>query len=213
MQGTSVVLPRVMQKLLYTLSYDRKVSYVPSVACRPYGQLTICSPSRSVDNWQTTLRKQYNKRDPQANPIGPDPKDLVKETEEFDSPEAEAVDISFEIPVVPKDEGSPREFSAELTSLYPTDPSRQSSVARHPVLPVTTHGEEPQLAPSIDWFELPMLSKLESMHNLAEWQFQNPMRLRTIMKTDDEAALWVRFLLNMAEFFVDCVISNSVLNL
>lgn len=195
MQGTSVVLPRVMQKLLYALSYDRKVSYVPSIASRPHGRLTICSPLHSVDNWQTTLRKQYNKRDPQANPIGPDPKDIVKETEELESPESEAVGISLEIPVVPKDEGSPsREFSAELTSLYPTDPSRQSSVARHPPLPVTTHGEEPQLAPSIDWFDLPMLSKLESMHNLAEWQFQNPMRLRTIMKTDDEAALWVRFL-------------------
>lgn len=196
MQGTSVVLPRVMQKLLYALSYDRKVSYVPSVACRPHGRLIICSSLRSVDNWQTTLRRQYNKRDPQANPIGPDPKNIVKEIEELESPESEAAGIAFEIiPVVPKDEGSPsREFSAELTSLHPTDPSRQSSVARHPPLPVTTHGEEPQLAPSIDWFDLPMLSKLESMYNLAEWQFQNPMRLRTIMKTDDEAALWVRFL-------------------
>jgi len=153
------------------------------------------SPLRSVDNWQTALRKQYNKRDPQANPIGPDPKDAMKETEELESLESEAVEISPEIPVVPNDEVSAsREFSAESTSLYPTDPSRQSSVAGNPQLQDATLGEEQQLVPSIDWFDLPMLSKLESMHTLAEWQFQNPMRLRAIMKTDDEAALWVGFI-------------------
>jgi hypothetical protein len=117
--------------------------------------------------------------------------------------------------VVPKDGGSAsREFSADLISLNPTDPSRQSSVARNPPPPpVTTHSEELQLAPSIDWFDLPMLSKLESMHDLAEWQFQNPMRLRTIMKTDDEAALWVSFLFRRWQNPVDYLISNSVLNL
>jgi hypothetical protein len=36
-----------------------------------------------------------------------------------------------------------------------------------------------------------MLEKLESMHTLAEWQFQNPTKLRTIMKSDDEFATWV----------------------
>lgn len=45
---------------------------------------------------------------------------------------------------------------------------------------------------SINWLHLPMLSKLESMHTLIEWQFQHPARLRNIMKSDDESALWVR---------------------
>ena len=45
---------------------------------------------------------------------------------------------------------------------------------------------------SINWLHLPMLSKLDSMHTLVEWQFQNPARLRNIMKSDDESALWVR---------------------
>jgi hypothetical protein len=36
-----------------------------------------------------------------------------------------------------------------------------------------------------------MLVKLDSIHLLMEWQFQNPQRLRTIMKNDDETALWV----------------------
>ena len=44
---------------------------------------------------------------------------------------------------------------------------------------------------SKDWLDLPMLAKLESMHLLTEWQFQNPQRFRTIMRNDDEAALWV----------------------
>lgn len=29
--GSSIVLPRVMQRLLYTLTYDRKVTYVPTL--------------------------------------------------------------------------------------------------------------------------------------------------------------------------------------
>jgi hypothetical protein len=39
-----------------------------------------------------------------------------------------------------------------------------------------------------------MLAKLDSMHLLTEWQFQNPTRLRSLMKTDDEDATWVCFL-------------------
>lgn len=42
-----------------------------------------------------------------------------------------------------------------------------------------------------DWFELPMLTKLDSLYLLTEWQFQNPNRIRTIMKDDDETAQWV----------------------
>ena len=42
-----------------------------------------------------------------------------------------------------------------------------------------------------DWLRLPMLQKLDSMHLLTEWQFQHPMRLRTLMKNDDENASWV----------------------
>jgi hypothetical protein len=48
---------------------------------------------------------------------------------------------------------------------------------------------------SINWLHLPMLSKLDSMHTLIEWQFQHPARLRSIMKSDDESALWVRSIL------------------
>lgn len=44
---------------------------------------------------------------------------------------------------------------------------------------------------STDWLDLPMLAKLDSMYLLTEWQFHNPIRLRSLMKTDDETAQWV----------------------
>lgn len=44
-----------------------------------------------------------------------------------------------------------------------------------------------------DWVDLTMLEKLESLHTVIEWHFQNPTRLRHAMRSDDENALWVRF--------------------
>lgn len=45
---------------------------------------------------------------------------------------------------------------------------------------------------SKDWLELPMMEKLDSLHLVIEWQFQNPYRLRQLMKDDDDGANWVR---------------------
>lgn len=42
-----------------------------------------------------------------------------------------------------------------------------------------------------DWVDLAMLEKLESMHTIIEWHFQNPLRIRSIMRSDDENASWV----------------------
>ncbi len=53
--------------------------------------------------------------------------------------------------------------------------------------PLTESMEE-----SKDWLTLPMLTKLDSLHLLTEWQFHNVNRLRTIMKDDDEMAQWAR---------------------
>ena len=47
---------------------------------------------------------------------------------------------------------------------------------------------------SKDWLTLPMLTKLDSLHLLTEWQFHNVNRLRTSMKDDDETAQWARTL-------------------
>jgi hypothetical protein len=45
---------------------------------------------------------------------------------------------------------------------------------------------------SKDWLSLPMLTKLDSLHLLTEWQFHNVNRIRTIMRDDDETAQWAR---------------------
>lgn len=42
-----------------------------------------------------------------------------------------------------------------------------------------------------NWTELTMLEKLNSIHTVIEWHFQAPMRLRTIMRSDDDNASWV----------------------
>lgn len=47
------------------------------------------------------------------------------------------------------------------------------------------------LAPSREWAELDMKEKLEALHMLTEWQFDNPHRLRQQMKDDGDHGLWV----------------------
>ena len=77
----------------------------------------------------------------------------------------------------------------------PADHTSQESQ----VLPVPTSGvsraatQEPDEKKdvSVDWFDLPVLAKLDSMHLVTEWQFQNPTRLRMLMRSDDELATWV----------------------
>ncbi|KDR79058.1 hypothetical protein GALMADRAFT_244816 [Galerina marginata CBS 339.88] len=182
---TNNTLSRIMQKLLYTLSYDRKVS---------------------LDNWQSALRKQYNKRNPQANPIGPDPKDTKRHPNDCKEQEisiSEPPDQALEEPQGNTDGEQTNLSSREGSRSDETGPcdlrlgegvelSRQSSVAQnfHVAESRRRIDEDPDQEESVDWFDLPMMTKLESMHTLAEWQFQNPTRLRTIMKSDDEFASW-----------------------
>ena len=132
----------------------------------------------SINNWQTLLRKQYNKRDPQANPLGPDPKinAFSNQDDDIEPVEREVVDTPTLM---------------TLCSPPHTDHSDDRNVKL-----VLHHDENNanmrEKDTSINWLHLPMLTKLESMHTLIEWQFQHPTRLRNIMKSDDELALWVR---------------------
>lgn len=191
-----------MQRLLYTLSYDRKVTCV-SICHRNLLPCRIFLPS--LDNWQSALRKQYMKRDPSSNPLGPEPTDAKAHAKgEFadDQP----------APLVKAD--AIEKFAGEVDDEYTSEQSsatRQSSPAdiaqktdscfdhakdSHPVSSSNVRNsdsEDREMGQqlSIDWFSLPMVIKLESMHTLVEWQFQNVTRLRTIMKSDDEFASWV----------------------
>ncbi|KAF5392324.1 hypothetical protein D9757_001368 [Collybiopsis confluens] len=170
--GSSLVLPRIMVKLLYTLSYDRKVN---------------------LHNWQTTLRRQHNKRNPKLNPIGPEPFKEMDDSRyiyQAISPEPESIqnqndgaaatDGPGQLASTEQDETSKLKY--EDSSLDPA--TRQQSLANDPSSDDSSQQE------SKDWLSLSMLEKLDSLFLLTEWQFQSPHRVRTLMKTDDDQASW-----------------------
>ncbi|EAU85649.2 hypothetical protein CC1G_10921 [Coprinopsis cinerea okayama7 len=164
--GTDVFLPRIMQRLLVTLSYDRKIT---------------------LDNWQNALRKQYDRRDPDANPLGPPTataatnsrlSSVLKE-EEPEKPSSETGDA--------KDEDDKQPNGTDPSE----GPSSRQQTEDPPTRPIAEEEDtEKNIKPTVDWSELDMLQKLETLHTLIEWQFQNPLRLRSIMKSDDEFASW-----------------------
>lgn len=185
----------------------------------------------SLDNWQTALRKQYRKRDPAANPIGPEPREDSPEPEEGGEQEEDAAvpDATNNVAEDVVENGAEIEPKAGLgdeSEPLPTDPeSTRASTLERGVSESLVDSKAPSAQPSgldtragtVDgtegedtqgpsdqpqvedqeesknWLDLPMLTKLDSMHILTEWQFQNPTRLRTLMRTDDETATWVRF--------------------
>lgn len=184
-RSTSLVLSRIMQRLLYTLTQDRKVN---------------------LDNWQTALRKQYLKRDPEANPLGPEPSRTPApgySPEPEVSPEIKIEDsraCEGDTPMVSTTHPTPapeeiKEEQAEentagasaVTANFILSKEAIDTAAR--LVDLSDDSQQPQ-EESKNWLELPMLVKLDSVHILTEWQCQNPQRLRTIMKNDDEAALW-----------------------
>ncbi|KAH7912308.1 hypothetical protein BJ138DRAFT_1148631 [Hygrophoropsis aurantiaca] len=171
--STSLVLPRVMQRLLQTLTQDRKIS---------------------LDNWQIALRKQYYKRDPNANPIGP-----------IEQLSNSVIAHSSRASTVPRDQSVAasephREYDNETWSNDAPSANKPEDPTIHDggVDPVDASASKPvdeaiqpeETGKSLDWLDLPMLTKLDSLYTLQEWQFQNPPRLRTLMKDDDESAQW-----------------------
>lgn len=75
-------------------------------------------------------------------------------------------------------------FSAKALSVQPSESDSLQA-------PSGSHLEDQE--ESKNWLELPMLTKLDSMYLVTEWQFQNPTRLRTLMRSDNDDATWVRF--------------------
>ncbi|KAF7375079.1 Phd finger domain-containing protein [Mycena sanguinolenta] len=171
-RDTNLFLPRVMTRLLFILSYDRKVS---------------------LDNWQSALRKQHKRRDPTSNPIGPEPPTeghgprFRYESVSVDEPTPAPVDDATLEP----GEGTTAEAEADdgLGAAASSD-SRANTEEKATPAPDLNLQEEEEKQETKDWLELPMLAKLDSMHLLTEWQFQNPTRLRTLMKSDDDDATW-----------------------
>ncbi|KAI8969854.1 hypothetical protein BD414DRAFT_502363 [Trametes punicea] len=181
-RGTNLYLPRVMHRLLYTLSQDRKLT---------------------IDNWQSALRRQYLRRAPDRNPIGPEPKlpsrDSSIAPSEAAHEDANAIRASSSATAGDaKDpaaehanEGTAETSLTERTS-NPPEPKAEPQEDGH--IPPKAASEQrlqtEEQEESKDWLDLPMLAKLDSLHLLTEWQFHNPYRVRQLMKDDDEAANW-----------------------
>ncbi|GBE88446.1 predicted protein [Sparassis crispa] len=184
-RSTAIYLPRVMQRLLYTLTQDRKIT---------------------IDTWQTGLRKQYMRRDPPANPIGPEPpapsrhpSSIPEQTEEEYANDDSIAEPSGDVVAVDstKEAGQNPAGAADISKATSEQPVKPEGLNLESVPPTPSVKKEASPEPeadeqeeSKDWLELPMLTKLDSLHLVTEWQFQNPHRLRTIMKDDDEGAQW-----------------------
>jgi len=195
--GLNLYLPRIIIRLLFTLTYDRKIKYVsPFRLVCLFGAYWSCF---SLNNWQSALRKQYNKRDPDKNPIGPEPRKdnassrYTSVIEESTSPEPQTEE---------PDAGAGSAGDADRSSVASRNEEQDEGAGvkaeqdAFQTLPrvqkETDEDENGEQQETKDWLTLPMLEKLDSLHLLTEWQFQNPTRLRQLMKTDDEQASWVR---------------------
>ncbi|KAL5485769.1 hypothetical protein ACEPAI_6810 [Sanghuangporus weigelae] len=183
--STMIVIPRLMQRLLITLTQDRKIT---------------------ADNWQSVLRRQYLRRDPTANPIGVEPPTVRN---------SRAATVETEI----KSEGRDSALPDDATSLgnhRREEPAHEHSGnddgERGAIgTPQDTEASDEKTASSLransvkkededvsqnsqntvkDWANLSMLEKLESIRTVIEWHFQSPLRLRSIMRSDDETASW-----------------------
>lgn len=181
-RSTSIVIHRIMHRLLVAATQDRKLS---------------------LDTWQTALRKQYKKRDPDLNPIGPEPV-VQLPTPAPDSPdglddeEPKPESVSTPGPSSGHALGNTQQANAAETDDHDVKPGHSAHFSTESKpdemelesmsvesAPLTEPAEE-----SKDWLSLPMLTKLDSLHLLTEWQFHNVNRIRTIMRDDDETAQW-----------------------
>jgi hypothetical protein len=183
-----------------------------------------CNPSDFVqphrlENWQTGLRKQYKKRDPDLNPIGPEPV-VQLPTPGPDSPagpdDDEVKPESVSTPGLSTGplQGSPHQAGTAETDDPPGSSSTQLKLDEMKVESMSIQGtplDEP-MEESKDWLTLPMLTKLDSLHLLTEWQFHNVNRIRTIMKNDDETAQWARTSPLQSFHFTHGIPFNSGLN-
>ncbi|TFK47754.1 hypothetical protein OE88DRAFT_1738283 [Heliocybe sulcata] len=186
----AIVLPRIMARMLSTLSGDKKTN---------------------LDNWQIALRRQYMKRNPTANPLGPEP---PKESADYDEPTLDAAS-RLQSTAEPDQEHEPKledtdgavpesgnhkdtdvgpsslKEGTDVLSPVPAETTGASSPAPQPSVVAKPSSPEPPAEESKDWLDLPMLEKLDSMQTIAEWHFDWPqLRIRKVMRDDDEGANW-----------------------
>ncbi len=219
LNSTMIVLPRLMQRLLITLTQDRKTKYVQFLS--PLSEFANSLGTCSLDNWQTILRRQYTRRDPQANPIGPEPLTAAQKSrattvdsemamdgvngdvKNADVPDESlnGVDHVTEDNVAQRENIESQDSKGEVTNAESLkDNATKIEESDSAVVSGVNDGEEDVQPESKDWADLDMLEKLESIHMVMEWHFQNPLRIRGIMRSDDDYASWVSC----------CLVSSSV---
>ena len=113
-----------------------------------------------------------------------DTKDDVATEEPKPTGEAMDVDSEAKHPLPSATEAA----SGDSTSGPKVEPKDEGEIPESDDQPKV---EEEAVEESKDWLKLPMLEKLDSLHLLTDWQFQNPHRVRQLMKDDDDAANWV----------------------
>lgn len=157
-----------------------------------------------MDNWQSALRRQYLRRDPAANPIGVESSIPKQSRSTTVTSEVDDKSNGFGLTHVKPAEDSEdvkEEHQAETVASAEMHNGNMHGVedikgyAGKP--PTMSEKEETRDSADVedeakDWIDLSMLDKLESIHTVAEWHFQNPSKLRQIMRSDDEDASWVR---------------------
>ena len=158
-------------------TYPRQEDHVRKSILLPHDHLT---PSFRTDNWQSSLRRQYARRDPSSNPIGFEPKKVNQKY--ILEPEDPQQSASVSVEPEQTDSRAPSEYKAHHR---PKDELDDDSP---PVAGLASDLEASELR---EWHDLPIISKLNSMNLLIEWMFHNPHRIRSIMRDDDETAQWV----------------------
>jgi hypothetical protein len=59
------------------------------------------------------------------------------------------------------------------------------------------------------WADLGLMEKLDSLHLLIDWQFQNVTRFRRTVKSDGENAEWVCYNSIMSKLVMSCCSANG----
>lgn len=130
------------------------------------------------------------------NPLGPEPQLLSeRSTAEPDQDPEKVVDVTLASPPAENRKAEKDEDVVKASSPSPIDDDideqKGPNSGKDAVRLEDPDGKHDSPAESKDWADLTMKQKLVALHMLTEWQFDNPHRLRQLMKDDGDGGHWV----------------------
>lgn len=125
---------------------------------------------------------------------------ILQEPEESDEEAEESAPQDQPTPGIDVQDWSPSEEAAVPNGINGHAEEDPSHLKAESTKKEASPEDVKEVQESKDWLDLSLLEKLDALHLVTEWQFQNPHRLRTFMKDDDESANWV---LNSLVLFSD----------